>query len=111
MKKNFICSKKSVRTFKLRIEPYFFEPRGAWKTLLDSEFGGGMRSVAPSARPHFGSKIRFRFLAERVRFELTIPFRIFRFSRPVHSTALPSLQKHFVRQNVRTIIPVFAGLI
>jgi len=31
------------------------------------------------------------FLAERVRFELTKPLRVCRFSRPVHSTALPPL--------------------
>ncbi len=31
------------------------------------------------------------FLAERVRFELTSPVKDCRFSRPVHSTALPPL--------------------
>src|SRR5450755_619863 len=32
-------------------------------------------------------------LAERVRFELTRPVRVCRFSRPVHSTALPPLHR------------------
>ena len=34
----------------------------------------------------------FFVLAERERFELSIPFRIFQFSRLVHSTTLPPLQ-------------------
>ena len=34
-------------------------------------------------------------LAERVRFELTRPVRVRRFSRPVHSTALPPLRGQF----------------
>ena len=33
-------------------------------------------------------------LAERVRFELTSPVRSLRFSRPVHSTALPPLRSN-----------------
>jgi hypothetical protein len=33
-----------------------------------------------------------QFLAERVRFELTSPVKDLRFSRPVHSTALPPLR-------------------
>src|SRR3989344_8447586 len=48
MKKNFICSKKSVRTFKLRIEPYFLShaERGKPFWILDS--AGGMHQCAES---------------------------------------------------------------
>ena len=37
----------------------------------------------------------WRFAAEEVRFELTGPFPALRFSRPVHSTALPLLHWSF----------------
>src|SRR3989344_4688335 len=51
MKKNFICSKKSVRTFKLRIEPYFLShaERGKPFWILDSE-GGGLEPPRAFAR-------------------------------------------------------------
>jgi hypothetical protein len=62
MKRNFICSKKSVRTFKLRIEPYFFEPRGAWKNLLNSGILGGNAFVsALRADPISASDSDFQF--------------------------------------------------
>src|SRR3989338_9753889 len=43
MKKNFICSKKSVRTFKSRIEPYFLSHAERGKTFWIREFLAGMR--------------------------------------------------------------------
>src|SRR3989344_4265483 len=43
MKKNFICSKKSVRTFKLRIEPSFLSHAERGKTFWIQEFLAGMR--------------------------------------------------------------------
>ncbi len=43
MKKNFICSKKSVRTFKLRTEPYFLSHAERGKTFWIREFLAGMR--------------------------------------------------------------------
>src|SRR3989338_4700941 len=43
MKKNFICSKKSVRTFKLRIEPSFLSHAERGKTFWIREFLAGMR--------------------------------------------------------------------
>ena len=46
-----------------------------------------------SAKCHALSK-QSDILAERVRFELTSPLRGCRFSRPVHSTALPPLRDH-----------------
>ena len=38
-----------------------------------------------------GDFVELAILAERVRFELTVPVKERRFSRPVHSTALPPL--------------------
>src|SRR3989344_7197035 len=43
MKKNFICTKKSVRTFKLRIEPSFLSHAERGKTFWIREFLAGMR--------------------------------------------------------------------
>ena len=34
--------KKVGSNFQIKDRTVLFEPRGAWKTLLDSEFGGGM---------------------------------------------------------------------
>ena len=52
--------------------------RGATRSV-ENPFGFWIRrgeyiSVAPKARPHFSSKIRFRFLAEEVGFEPTKGF-------------------------------------
>src|SRR3989344_5662526 len=43
MKKNFICTKKSVRTFKLRIEPSFLSHAERGKPFWIREFLAGMR--------------------------------------------------------------------
>ena len=43
MKKNFICLKKSVRTFKLRIEPSFLSHAERGKPFQIREFLAGMR--------------------------------------------------------------------
>ena len=60
--------KKVGSNFQIKDRTVLFEPRGAWKTLLDSGFGGGeCISVAPSTRPRFGFKMRFRFLAVCIR--------------------------------------------
>ena len=51
MKKNFICSKKSVRTFKLRIEPYFLSHAERGESLQNQDFLGGIhlcRRFAPT---------------------------------------------------------------
>src|SRR5882762_3054190 len=50
---------------------------------------GAPAGVQNRSRDFVELKLR---LAERVRFELTSPVRGCRFSRPVHSTALPPLQ-------------------
>ncbi|MDQ5971079.1 MAG: hypothetical protein QG566_25, partial [Patescibacteria group bacterium] len=43
-----------------------FEPRGAWKTLLDSEFGGGNTLVSALRADHiFGSETLFENLRKR----------------------------------------------
>ena len=42
-------------------------------------------------------------MAERVRFELTRPVKVCRFSRPVHSTALPPLR---IFQNQLVVVPL-----
>src|SRR3989344_5224408 len=44
MKKNFICTKKSVRTFKLRIEPYFLSHAERGESLQNQAFVGGMQN-------------------------------------------------------------------
>src|SRR3989338_7090088 len=99
MKKNFIYSKKSVRTFKLRIEPSFLSHAERGKTFWIREFLAGMRlcwgprgappfaspsfffyfwrecvCVAPAARPHFGFQFRFSILAEGEGFEPSVQF-------------------------------------
>ena len=56
MKKNFICSKKSVRTFKLRIEPYFLSHAERGESFQNQDFLGGIQN-----RRHFVPTI---FLAE-----------------------------------------------
>ena len=38
--------KKVGSNFQIKDRTVFFEPRGAWKTLLDSEFGGGNALVS-----------------------------------------------------------------
>ena len=42
MKKILICSKKSVRTFKLRIEPYFLSHAERGESLQIQDFLGGI---------------------------------------------------------------------
>ena len=44
MKKDFICLKKSVRTFKLRIEPYFLSHAERGESLQNQDFVGGMQN-------------------------------------------------------------------
>ena len=76
--------KKSVRTFKLRIEPSFLSHAERGKTF---EFGNSWREcvcVGASRRPHFGFQFRFPILAEEVRFELTVRLPRLLFSRQVH---------------------------
>src|SRR5882762_4937068 len=51
-------------------------------------YSGAPTGVQNRSRDFVEPKLR---LAERVRFELTSPVRGCRFSRPVHSTALPPL--------------------
>ncbi|HEY4495493.1 MAG TPA: hypothetical protein VJC01_03555, partial [Candidatus Paceibacterota bacterium] len=38
--------KKVGSNFQIKDRTVLFEPRGAWKTLLDSEFGGGNALVS-----------------------------------------------------------------
>jgi site-specific DNA recombinase len=48
--------------FQIKDRTVFFEPRGAWKTLLDSGFGGGNALVSRLRRdPISGSKNDFQF--------------------------------------------------
>src|SRR3989344_5732137 len=89
MKKNFICSKKSVRTFKLKIEPYFLSHAERGKTFWIREFLAGMRLFAGPR----GASI----LAEGEGFEPSEPFRVQHISSVLHSTALPPLQNNALR--------------
>ena len=63
--------KKVGSNFKILDRTVLFEPRGAWKTLLDSEFGGGNSLVsALRADPILHSEILFeklRYLLDKVR--------------------------------------------
>src|SRR3989344_834505 len=58
MKKNFICSKKSVRTFKLRIEPSFLSHAERGKTFWIREFLAGMRLCRACGATPFRLPIR-----------------------------------------------------
>ena len=69
MKKNFICSKKSVRTFKLRIEPYFLSHAERGESFQNQDFLGEFRTDGTSCRPYFWRKFEFRILAEGRGFE------------------------------------------
>src|SRR3989338_6675609 len=53
MKRNFIYSKKSVRTFRLRIEPSFLSHAERGKTFWIREFLAGMRLGGRFAPPPF----------------------------------------------------------
>src|SRR3989344_1085512 len=53
MKKNFICSKKSVRTFKSRIEPYFLSHAECGESLQNQDFVGGDQNIGRSAPAKF----------------------------------------------------------
>src|SRR3989344_9077806 len=65
MKKNFICSKKSVRTFKLRIEPSFLSHAERGKPFWMREFLAGMRLCRACGATPFRLPIRiFNFGGE-----------------------------------------------
>ena len=52
--------------FQIKNQTVFFEPRGAWKTLLNSEFGGGNALVsALRADPISASRNDFQFWRRR----------------------------------------------
>jgi len=54
--------KKVGSNFQIKDRTVFFEPRGAWKTLLDSEFGGGNALVSRLRRdPISASNFDFQF--------------------------------------------------
>ena len=54
--------KKVGSNFQIKDRTVLFEPRGAWKTLLDSEFGGNSaHSSALRADPVFGGNSDFEF--------------------------------------------------
>ena len=55
--------KKVGSNFKIKDRTVLFEPRGAWKTLLDSEFGGGNALVSRLRRDRIsGENSDFEFL-------------------------------------------------
>ena len=55
--------KKVGSNFQIKDRTVFFEPRGAWKTLLDSGFGGGNTEQKALRADHiFGSEILFEKL-------------------------------------------------
>jgi hypothetical protein len=81
MKKIFICSKKSVRTFKLRIEPYFLSHAERGESFQIQDFVGGMQNRRRFAPTIFSaSETLFRKFAEAGRFELPMPCDMLPFS-------------------------------
>ena len=63
---NLHLFKKVGSNFQIKDRTVLFEPRGAWKTLLDSEFGGGNSLVsARSADPILHSETLFEKLRRR----------------------------------------------
>ena len=54
MRKILICSKKSVRTFKLRIEPYFLSHAERGESLQNQDFVGGMQKCRRFAAAPLG---------------------------------------------------------
>jgi site-specific DNA recombinase len=80
---NPIITEKSLR----------FVPRNAWKTVVDSgRFAQHTTAPLISGAVTVGETHQNHNEAERGRFELPLPFRAGRFSKPVHSTTLPPLQ-------------------
>jgi len=63
---NLHLFKKVGSNFEIKDRTVFFEPRGAWKTLLDSEFGGGNALVSRLRRDQdFASVSDSNFLRRR----------------------------------------------
>ncbi len=66
MKKIFIRSKKSARTFKLRIEPYFLSHAERGESFQNQDFvGGNAEQTALRADHIFGSETLFEKLRRR----------------------------------------------
>ena len=61
---NLHLFKKSVRTFKLKIEPYFLSHALRGEPFQIQDFWGEFRTDGTSCRPYFCIRTRFRFLAE-----------------------------------------------
>ena len=76
-----------------------FAPDRRFRVVQPGEAAGLSNSVSSSTHPALLEKLRPQegalifLVAERVRFELTRAVRPCRFSRPVHSTALPPLRR------------------
>ena len=65
-KENLHLFKKVGSNFKIKDRTLLFEPRGAWKTLLDSGFGGGNSEQTALRADHiFGSETLFEKLRSR----------------------------------------------
>ncbi|MDB5292390.1 MAG: Recombinase [Phycisphaerales bacterium] len=70
-----------------------FVPRNAWKTVVDSgRFAQHTTAPAIAGAASVGETDPNHNEAERGRFELPLPFRADRFSKPAHSTTLPPLR-------------------
>ena len=60
---NLHLFKKVGSNFQIKDRTLLFEPRGAWKTLLDSGFGGGNSEQTALRADHiFGSETLFEIL-------------------------------------------------
>jgi hypothetical protein len=63
---NLHLFKKVGSNFEIKDRTLLFEPRGAWKTLLDSGFGGGNSEQTALRADHiFGSETLFENLRRR----------------------------------------------
>ena len=88
--------KKTGSNLKIRDGEIQFEFRGAWK-IIEKHGRIAQAKTAPefSGAASFGKSRSVFLLAERGRFELPLPLRADRFSKPAHSAALPPLQELF----------------
>ena len=89
--------KKVGSNFQIKDRTVLFEPRGAWKTLLDSEFGGGNALVSRLRRdPISALKSDFVFW-RRVRDSNPRYLAVYALSKRAHSAAMRSLHDLFVK--------------
>ena len=85
---NLHLFKKVGSNFEIKDRTLLFEPRGAWKTLLEFGFGGGNSLVsALRADPIFASKTQTEFLRRRWDSPATLGFHLSVWAPPRQATS------------------------